>query len=173
MLLLGRGKALLDTIEKMDHGPKPVGIQHPVPRPRGRIGGRGIWIWRMMMDDDINMGQWNVHGLQDSNRCRAIRTWVNGLRYKLSALCLQEVKKFESRAKFQLLHLFLEGNFIMDTNQHGRVDVVVALPTGKSMIDSGCKGDGSFAWAKTRTNKGDLFFGSVYGSYKCPRWVAL
>lgn len=121
-----------------------------------------------MMDDDINMGQWNVCGLRDSNRCRAIRKWVNMLRYPLTALCLQEVKTTKDRALFQLKTIFLNGRFMVDTNSRGRVGATIALPMGLPMLDAGYKGDGSFAWIKTRTDKGIIFIGSIYGSYKRP-----
>lgn len=61
----------------------------------------------------------------------------------------------------------------MDTNDRERVRAIVALSTGQPMLNFGRKGDGSLAWVKTQTSKGELFIGLVYGSYKRPRRVAL
>lgn len=95
------------------------------------------------------------------------------MRYPLSTLFLQEVKTNENRAHFQLNTIFPEGNFSIDTTARGRVGAMVALPAGLPLLDSGQKGDSSFAWVKTQTCKGKLYIGSVYGSYKRPRRVAL
>lgn len=62
---------------------------------------------------------------------------------------------------------------MVDTNSRGRVGTTIALPSGFPLLDVGYKGDGSFAWFKTKTNKGELFIRSVYGSYKRPQRVAL
>lgn len=50
---------------------------------------------------------------------------------------------------------------------------VVVLPVGLPMLDFWSKGNGSFAWVKTCTSKGELFIGFVYGSYKRPKRIAL
>lgn len=115
------------------------------------------------MSEDLNVGQWNVQGLKDNNRYRTVRRWVDGLHIPLQPLCLQELQKNEERALFQLGTIFPQGNFALDVAMNGRVGTVVALPTGQVVLDRGCKGDGSLAWVKTLTSKGELTIASIYG----------
>lgn len=49
----------------------------------------------------------------------------------------------------------------------------MALPTGQVVLDQGCKGDGSLAWVKTRTIKGDLHVASMYGDRRRGKRIAL
>lgn len=43
---------------------------------------------RIMMTDDLNVGQWNVYGFRDNNRCRVVKHWVSGLHTPLHELYL-------------------------------------------------------------------------------------
>lgn len=126
-----------------------------------------------MMNDDFNVGQWNVRGIRDVNRCRVVRRWVGGLRAQLNALCLQELQTDAERATFQLGQVFPQGQVILDIAENSKVGATIALPAGQVVLDRGCKGDDSLAWAKTQTCKGELFVASVYGDKNRQKRVAL
>lgn len=64
----------------------------------------------------------------------------------------------------QLQKIFPNGHFLLETNSEGKVGETVALLEGQPILEKGNKGDGCFAWVETRTSKGDLYIGSVYGS---------
>lgn len=70
---------------------------------------KGIQTKVLVMNDDLNIGQWNVRGLRDNNRCHVVRRWVGGLQAPLNALCLQELQTDEERAMFQLGTVFPLG----------------------------------------------------------------
>lgn len=70
---------------------------------------------------------------------------MNGLRYPLHALCLQELKNDVERATVQLGTVFPQGHFVLDTTVNGRVGIFVALPKGQVVLDQGSKGDGSLS----------------------------
>lgn len=60
------------------------------------------------------------------------------------------------------LALYSLKEFFPDVVENGWVGIVVALPVGQVVLDQGYKGDGSLAWVKTTTSKGDLYVALVY-----------
>lgn len=61
---------------------------------------------KLMMNEDLNVRQWNIWDSRDNARCKVVRRWVDGLRSPLHALCLQELQTNVERVAFQLNIVF-------------------------------------------------------------------
>lgn len=62
---------------------------------------------------------------------------------------------------------------IADVAMNGKVGMVVMLHESQLVLASDCKGDGSLAWIKTLTSKGELFVALVYGGRRRNKRVIL
>lgn len=74
----------------------------------------------------------------------------------------------------QLKKIFKDGHYYIDTNVEGKVEVAIVLPSEQKVTEHRKKGDGSFMWVKTETNKGEIYVGSVYAPnnrrQRCNLW---
>lgn len=123
--------------------------------------------------DDLIIGQWNIRGIRNANRCKIVRNWVSSLRYPINAFCLQELKTNVDTATFQLNSVFACGHISLDVSPTGRVRTTVILLNSQPILAEGNKGDGGFSWVKTTLSRGEAYIGLVYGSYRRNKRVEL
>lgn len=114
-----------------------------------------------MMNDTLVVCQWNMRGLEDPNRVRQLKTWLKRSKNEKSILCLQETKIDADRLRFQLKIVNLEATQVLDV-VGGKVGATTMIPKSYQVLATRKKGDGTFAWAKVMTVKGELNIGSIY-----------
>lgn len=115
-----------------------------------------------MMNDTLGISQWNVRGLEDPNRIKRLKTWLTRTKNEGSILFLQELKIKREKLKFQLGTINPDATNIIDAPKGGKVEEAIVVPKEYQVITHDTKGDGSFAWVKIRTSRGELGIGSVY-----------
>ncbi|KAL3676158.1 hypothetical protein R1sor_026106 [Riccia sorocarpa] len=80
----------------------------------------------------------------------------------VSVLCLQEVKNSEARLERQLASLIHGATIVADLNNEARGGTAMLIDPSVRVLNTGTKGDGSCAWAKIQTSRGEVTVCSVY-----------
>lgn len=117
------------------------------------------------MIEQIKISSWNIWGLNDPNRSRVIRSWLDRNHQDIDLLCLQELKLKEA----DTVQIMPNTTTFIDYNELGRAGAVVLVAKHIKITECGCKGDGLFYWVTIETENGPLSIGSVYGSSRDPR----
>lgn len=114
------------------------------------------------MNSTLQILSWNLRGMGDAFRGKALRRWINKFHKDLNIICLQELKAKQEKIEFQCKTLFPDKRFIVDYTVEGRAGTTVGILSNCNIQDSGTKGDGSFAWCTIDTVVGPVSVGSVY-----------
>lgn len=79
----------------------------------------------IIMNSPLEASLWNVRGMGDLFKGRAVRKWINRFHTNLDVICLQELKAHKEKLAFQLSTLFLRAPLKWIT--HHRVELELRL----------------------------------------------
>lgn len=88
-----------------------------------------------------------MRGLEDQNRVKQVKTWLNKTKNAASIICIQEMMIKEAKLSFKLKLIDIEATQVMDRDVGGWVGAAMLIPNCFNVIAIGKKGDSSFVWA--------------------------
>ncbi|KAL3691399.1 hypothetical protein R1sor_005050 [Riccia sorocarpa] len=113
--------------------------------------------------ESITVASWNVHGLGHPDRVRAVQKWISTKARRAKVIGLQELKASEAVIEFNIRQIMESSHTIVDYSNTDRGGAALLIHRSLQITAQGVRGDGSVAWAKIRTEEGNIGIASVYG----------
>ncbi|KAL3695038.1 hypothetical protein R1sor_008689 [Riccia sorocarpa] len=116
------------------------------------------------MEEELRVVTWNIHGLGDGDRLRALKNWLANTGKNTRILGLQELKAGESRLDFNIKQLMPGETCFVDYSSTDRGGSALIIYPSIRVEAGGTRGNGSCAWAKIHTSVGLVGISSLADS---------
>ncbi|KAL3679284.1 hypothetical protein R1sor_022240 [Riccia sorocarpa] len=117
----------------------------------------------MLHDNELSVATWNVQGMGEADKVKALQNWLRGAGKKVRILALQELKAGEHNLEFQIRQVIPQAFTIIDYTQIDKGGTALIIHPSLKVRRSGVRGDGTVAWIEVETELGVIGVASVYG----------